>query len=35
LVRQVVLLTVATVASAALTRWQKRQRKAAKLSRGT
>ena len=35
LVRQVVLLTVATVASAAVTRWQKRQRRAAKLSRGS
>lgn len=33
LVRQVVLLTVATVASAALTRWQKRQRRAAKQGR--
>jgi membrane protein len=33
LVRQVVLLTVATVASAAAARWQKRQRKAAKQGR--
>ncbi|MGJ7485475.1 YihY/virulence factor BrkB family protein [Variovorax sp. LT2P21] len=35
LVRQVLLLVVAAAASSAATRWQKRQRKAAKLSRGT
>ena len=35
LVRQVLVLVVTTVASSAVTRWQKRQRRTAKLSRRT